>query len=334
MKILIAIQKTGNGHLARAQEVIPIIQKYAEVEILTSGTQGQIEIPFEVSYNKKGLSLFYNKNGGVSIFRTFWNNSFIRFIFDVLTFNTKQYDLIINDFEPITAWSSLLFGGNCISLSHQAALWYPETPKPPKTNIIANAVIRYYAPANQYYGFHFKSYNKRIFPSVIRKKIKNLEPKNGKHYVIYLPGYSNELITNVLNDFNEKWVVFSPRAHEKQTIGNCKIYAINEKQFFKSLATCKGVICGAGFELPSEVLYLKKKLLVIPLKNQLEQHYNAQALLQLGVTVSPELNKETIQNFLENETAISIDFDYDLSYTLRVIIAENTGDLRAIVNQS
>ncbi len=63
MKILIANQKTGNGHLARAQEVIPIIQKYAEVEILTSGTQGQIEIPFEVSYNKKGLSLFYNKKG-------------------------------------------------------------------------------------------------------------------------------------------------------------------------------------------------------------------------------------------------------------------------------
>ena len=28
MKILYAVQKTGNGHLARAQEIIPILEKY------------------------------------------------------------------------------------------------------------------------------------------------------------------------------------------------------------------------------------------------------------------------------------------------------------------
>ena len=37
MKILYAIQTTGNGHLARAQNIIPKIKEVAELEIITSG---------------------------------------------------------------------------------------------------------------------------------------------------------------------------------------------------------------------------------------------------------------------------------------------------------
>lgn len=331
MRVLVAIQKTGNGHLARAQEVIPIIQKYAEVDILTSGTQGQINVPFDVKYDKKGLSLFYNKRGGVSFFRTLFKNSFLQFFIDIFTFDVKQYDLIINDFEPITAWSSLLFGGNCISLSHQASLWFPEAPKPEKFNQLAYLIIRYFAPANQYYGFHFKSYNKRIFPPVIREKIRKLEPINGKKYLVYLPGYSDEFMVKILSNFDKKFDIYSPRTKEVNAIDNCKFHPINEKEFLKSLAKCKGVICGAGFELPSEALYLKKKLLVIPLKNQLEQHFNAQALLEMGGDVIYDLSIEGVQKWLNSEEVLHLDFDYDLSYTIRVILAENTGDVRAIV---
>ena len=35
MRILYAVQKTGNGHLARAQEIIPLLQIYGDVDILT-----------------------------------------------------------------------------------------------------------------------------------------------------------------------------------------------------------------------------------------------------------------------------------------------------------
>lgn len=37
MKILYAFQGTGNGHLARAQEIIPILKKHALVDTLISG---------------------------------------------------------------------------------------------------------------------------------------------------------------------------------------------------------------------------------------------------------------------------------------------------------
>ena len=39
MKILYAVQGTGNGHFSRAQDVIPLLKKKAQVDILVSGTQ-------------------------------------------------------------------------------------------------------------------------------------------------------------------------------------------------------------------------------------------------------------------------------------------------------
>ncbi len=41
---------------------------------------------------------------------------------------------------------------------------------------------------------------------------------------------------------------------------------------------------GAGFEGPSEALFLGKSLVVFPMKGQYEQQCNAAALSQLGVT--------------------------------------------------
>ena len=58
--------------------------------------------------------------------------------------------------------------------------------------------------------------------------------------------------------------------------------------------SAKGVICGAGFATPTEALYLRKKLLVIPMKNQYEQQCNAVTLKEMGVTVVKKLSKKQL----------------------------------------
>jgi predicted glycosyltransferase len=78
MKILYAVQKTGNGHLARAQEIIPILEKYGDVTVLTSGSQSQIQLGFPVALDFKGISLFYGSNGNVSFLKTLFNNKRLR----------------------------------------------------------------------------------------------------------------------------------------------------------------------------------------------------------------------------------------------------------------
>ena len=61
MKILYAVQGTGNGHITRALEIIPFLQKKGDLDILISGIQSDIELPFEVKYRFKGLSFIFGK---------------------------------------------------------------------------------------------------------------------------------------------------------------------------------------------------------------------------------------------------------------------------------
>ena len=53
---------------------------------------------------------------------------------------------------------------------------------------------------------------------------------------------------------------------------------VNQRGFNDSMINAYGVITGAGFETPAEVLHLGKRLLVIPIKGQYEQLCNAAAL--------------------------------------------------------
>lgn len=71
MKVLYAFQGTGNGHIARAQEIVPILKKYVEVDTLISGHQSQLKADFNINLQYKGISLFYNKTGGLSYRQTF-----------------------------------------------------------------------------------------------------------------------------------------------------------------------------------------------------------------------------------------------------------------------
>ena len=65
--------------------------------------------------------------------------------------------------------------------------------------------------------------------------------------------------------------------------------------FTESFTTCEGILYGARFETPSEAIQMGKKLLVIPMKHQYEQHCNAAAAEQLGVPVIKSLKKKPLQ---------------------------------------
>ena len=92
---------------------------------------------------------------------------------------------------------------------------------------------------------------------------------------------------------------------------NISIYPIDNDHFVQSMATASGVLCGAGFETPAEALFLGKKLLVIPMKNQYEQHLNATALEEMGVPVLKSLKPEhdhLIDDWLTHGPVITVDY--------------------------
>ena len=75
MKILYAIQGTGNGHLARAEDVVPALKQHGDVDLFVSGAQADIKLPFPIQYKSKGLSFYFGKKGGVDLYKTLKKNS-------------------------------------------------------------------------------------------------------------------------------------------------------------------------------------------------------------------------------------------------------------------
>ncbi|MFV0144440.1 glycosyl transferase [Empedobacter falsenii] len=307
MRILYALQGTGNGHLARAQKILPILEEYGDLDVFVSGSNSQLQLENYQFKHHKGLSLFYNQVGKVSYKKILKENSFKSFWKEVNHFPIEQYDLIINDFEPITAHSARKKKKNSISLSHQASLLFDETPK--VKNRTGETILKYYAPTTKQYGFHFEAYNDSIFLPIIRDKIRMLNPKEEDYYLVYLPSFHpSEIIEKLSFIKDSKWKVFSPFIRQISKQFNVEIYPIDERLFTKALENCKGVLCGAGFELPAESIYLKKKLFVIPIKGQYEQLCNCEALKRLGVDCSYDLNIEMLQRWADSTKIIDIYF--------------------------
>jgi uncharacterized protein (TIGR00661 family) len=342
MKILYAIQGTGNGHVSRAREIIPILKKKGDVDILISGIQSDIDLPFPIKYKFKGLSFIFGKKGGIDLLETYKKGSLISLYNEIKLFPIEQYDLIISDFEPVSAWAAKLKNKVCVGLSHQSAVINKKSPKPKYKDPAGKAVLKYYAPVSYSFGFHFKQYDKHIFTPVIREQIRFANPKKSGHYTVYLPAYGDDRLIEILSRVeNVQWQIFSKHCNKVKTINNIKIQPINNEYFVKSMVNSIGVLCGAGFETPAEALFLKKKLLVIPMKGQYEQQCNAASLRELGVPVIKSLKKKhlsKIQDWVIKEQKLNIDYKNEteqiIDYILKIHGSTINNTITPIANQN
>lgn len=315
MKILYGIQCTGNGHITRSIDLISELKKHVEVDVLTSGRHSEVKLPFPIKYPMKGLSYFFGKNGGFDVMRTLTGNNILHFLREISRVPAKEYNLIISDFEPVSAWSARKSMVYSVALSNQASLTYREVPKPASPHILSRWFLRSFCPSTKKYGLFYRKYNQSLFYPPIRQEIKDLKANTRKmdFYVVYLPFYGDERIINTLSSFPDtRWKVFSKHAQNRQSLGHIEILPIAQQEFLESIRDCTGVICSAGFGTTSEALYLGKKLLVIPMKNQYEQLCNAHALSQYGVPSIKSLNTDTldkIDSWINSSVIPEIEFE-------------------------
>lgn len=312
MKILYAIQGTGNGHLSRAVDIIPELRKYGELDLFVSGAQAEFTLPYPVKYKSKGLSFYFGKSGGINFYKTFQKNSSKEVVKEINQFPVEKYDLIVNDFEPISAWAARKKEIKIVGLSHQSALLSKKTPKPKVIDPFGEWLLHNYAPVEKYIGFHFEEYDKNIFTPVIRKAIAEADVRDKGHYTVYLPAYDDKKLVALFMKFSSiKWHIFSKHTKQPYHVGKISVFPVSGEDFVESVVTSTGVLCGAGFETPAEVLHLNKKLLVVPMKSQYEQKCNAVALKRLGVPVLKKVKKRSlkkIEKWLDNGKPLGISF--------------------------
>jgi uncharacterized protein (TIGR00661 family) len=312
VKILYAIQGTGNGHIARAEDIIPVLRQHGDLDLFVSGSQADIKLAYPVKYKSKGLSFYFGKTGGVDLIKTFKKNSSKQVYREITDFPVEKYDLVINDFEPISAWACYRRKMPCIALSHQSALLSPKSPRPKHYDPVGEWILKNYAPATAHVGFHFSTFDGNIFTPVIRSSVRNAPVKTNDHYTVYLPAYDDKKLVPLLLNFPKiKWHVFSKHARKAYHVNRLSVYPVNNEDFQISMATSTGVLCGAGFETPAEALYLQKKLMVVPMKKQYEQFYNAAALKEMGIPAVKSMKKknlEKIQHWIESSERVSVEY--------------------------
>ncbi len=327
-KILYAVQGTGNGHVSRARAILPRLGKEAEVDVAISGTNSEVTLDRTTRYTYHGLSYTFGKTGGIDYFSSFCNFRPLRFLSDLRNLPVKDYDFVISDFEPVSAWAARRAGVPCIGMSHQASFFSQRTPRPPRRSRTGELIFRHYAPCNHAIGFHYKSYDDFILTPVIQDSIRKwkkvadqnskrqnfhrytgitgstslLESRHtdtvhggfGRHVTVYLPAWDDSYLVPVLRQISGvEWQVFSKTAARLFKEKNVTVSPVDTEAYQASLAGSIGLVCGAGFEAPSEAMYLGKPVMVIPMNNQYEQLCNAEALRRMGVTVC-EITKWTL----------------------------------------
>jgi len=327
MKILYAIQGTGNGHLSRAREIIPLLKQKGELDLLISGTQADVDLPYPVKYRFKGLCFVFGKKGGIDVMATYRKGNLKRLYEEIKSLPVENYDLVISDFEPVSAWACKRKHKHCVGLSHQGAVVHKNAPKPDKKDLIGKAILLHYAPVSKVYGFHFAEYGENIFTPVIRSEIRKQTVESKPHYTVYLPAYSDKRIIRILSGIKDiEWQVFSKHSKKTYREENIFIRPIENEAFIKSMLSCTGILCGAGFETPAEALYLKKKLLVIPMKGQYEQQCNAAALATLNVPVLKSLKAkhlDKIKSWTREKQSVPVFFPDITEEILNRVIREN-----------
>lgn len=299
MKILYSVQATGNGHISRAMELLPYLKKYGTVDIFLSGANSTLILDAPIRYRSKGLSLFYTCHGSLDYWRLAKNISPFRLNRDIKSLPVEQYDLVLNDFECITSLACAFKKVSSIHFGHQASFLSEKTPRPDQRYSIGEWVLKNYAKATDSVGLHFERYDDFILPPVIKQEIQESDPKDENYVCVYLPCYCDHVLKKFLDPLKEfRFEVFSREVSSVVVDGHITFMPVSRNAFNKSLINCSGIITGAGFETPAEALYLKKKLIAIPIKGQYEQLCNAAALKRLGVITLDRLDENFTEIFM------------------------------------
>ncbi len=310
MRILFGVQGTGNGHIARARAMQQSFEnKNVAVDFLFSGRERNKYFsmePFGDFETRRGLTFCVNK-GKVNYWQTAANNNLWQFRREVAELDLSGYDLVLNDFEPVSAWAAKQQNITTIGISHQNAFRYPIPVK--GANWVDKKVVKYFAPTKFSIGLHWYHFDQPLLPPIIHTH-GSQAIRHEAFVLVYLPFERLEAISDLLFRFTrQSFVCYHPEVSAPYQEENIQYQPLSQPNFQHHLLRCGGVIANGGFELPSEALSLGKKLLLKPLAGQFEQLTNVATLEHLGLAHSMDyLDASAVRDWLDEKQADQVQF--------------------------
>jgi uncharacterized protein (TIGR00661 family) len=279
----------------------------ATVDFLFSGRGSDAYFSMEAfgEYQSRCGLTFKSHHGKIDVWQTAKQAQPRQLLKEISELDVSGYDLVMNDFEPVTAWAARQQQVPCLGLSHQNSFRY-DVPAAPRS-WLDQLLVRYFAPCDQHIGLHWHHFNQPLLPPIVHLNTPVTgQPQSAPPRVlVYLPFEDLMHITALLQALPEQqFVCYHPSQQQQVQLGNVCLKPLSHQQFLQDLHQCQAVISNAGFELPSEAMALGKKILVKPLAGQFEQQSNAATLHQLGLASQmPQLELEIIRQWLAKAPA-------------------------------
>ncbi len=311
MKILYGLPTTGNGHIARAMALIPELRKHAKVDVLVSGPEYGLKDTLNPKYKMTGFTFDFNQKGRISFAKTIKSARFIRFLREVLTLDVSDYDLIVSDLDPITAWAARLQNKKSFGVGNPYMFLSKKLRKEYGVTLAVDEAIKLFAGCQTYRAINYEKTEDWFYTPIVRDDIRKAKITEDNHYTVYLNTYKTGYLVKHFNKLKElNFELFTPKVKKDKKIGNVTLKPVENKNFVKSFSSCKGFITAGGFEAASEGLYLGKKMLIIPL-NAFEQKMNAKILKKLGVKTLKKIDKnfdKEVRDWVNNWNPVEIKY--------------------------
>lgn len=303
MRILYGVQTTGHGHLVRSTPIIHQLRERGHhVDVLLSGPPPDPAWPARIGEplaTRPGLT-FAADGGRIRYLKTAGQARPLTFVRDVLRNPGQLPDLVVTDYEPITAWLARRRGVRSVGIGHLYAFAWPEVPRAPG-NLLTRAVMDWFAPASIPVGTHWDRFGAPVLPPTVAPEVRTLDRSPGEEdlILVYLGFEPLDRLIRLFGQFPDRRFHVYAKIPAERREGNVCARPISRPRFLADLARCAGVITNAGFTLTSECLHLGIPVLVQPIHGQLEQESNAVALEKLGLgLVTRHLCQTDLQRWL------------------------------------
>lgn len=319
MNILYGVQGTGHGHLVRSAAMVAGLRSRGhEVHCLLTGRSSAAFADPEIRTSHTLLEGFTGQAAGgrVRMLRTLGQLRVARFLRDVRSFDASRFDLVLTDYEPVSAWIARRCRRPSIGVGHLYAfhgrLRLPGRTGPARWMLRLFGPV--YTPVRTAVGLHWHRFGgaslpPTISPDLVAAARAEPPPGAGERFLVYLPAESEQSITALFGRMPQhRFVAYRP-APEPVERGNVSIRPYNRAAFVADLVACSGVITNAGFSLVSEALHLGRRLLVQPIGGHPEQFLNGRALTVLGLgTVVERLTVDAVEAWIGTPEPVPMNY--------------------------
>ncbi|MFN8437534.1 MAG: glycosyltransferase family protein [Cytophagales bacterium] len=326
------VQAEGRGHFTQAYELAQYLESrnITVSEIWITYNYRPTPTYFLEKYSSKikyfhSPTFSYDSNQkGLNIFKTFLKQTiflprYIQSIYNLKNVSEKECDYIFNFYEPLAGLAQLFVTNDSlkyIPISHHFYLTHPDFQLKSKHSFAKNWLIwlnkivsinSYCVLALSFRPAKAAFSNIKVIPPLLKKTIIRSIPETQNYVLAYSvnQGYLNELLLS--HQKNSDYIVhyFGDVKEDSQPHPNFYIHKADATLFEKYLVKCSVYMSTAGFDSIAEALYLQKKIILVPVRNHLEQYNNAlDAQNTNKVLIAEHFDLSIIkQDFLENQTS-------------------------------